>query len=57
MKNWKTTLVGALAAAVSAIAIFQQNGGELDDWKVWIIPALVAAMGVLSKDFNSEPHA
>lgn len=57
MKNWKTTLVGALAAAVSAIAIFQQNGGELDDWKIWLIPALFAAMGVLSKDFNSEPHA
>ena len=53
MKNWKTTTVGAAVAALSAIAVYQTNGGTLSDWKVWIIPALLAGLGALSKDFNS----
>lgn len=50
MKNWKTTLIGALLAGLSFLAIYQSNGGALDKWQQWIIPALIAVMGYLAKD-------
>ena len=50
MKNWHTTLIGAALAAVSFIAQYQTNGGSLDDWKIWAIPALMAALGYVAKD-------
>lgn len=50
MKNWKTTVIGALLAAVMAVATYQANGGDLADWKLWVLPALIAGLGWLAKD-------
>ncbi len=47
MKNWKTTLCGLGIAAITAVQAY--NG---HDWKGYIGAALVAAFGVLVKDFN-----
>jgi hypothetical protein len=53
MKNWRTTIIGALMAAVSAIALYQQSGGDLADWKQYVIPALLAALGFATRDANN----
>jgi hypothetical protein len=50
MKNYRTTIAGAALAALSFISIYQANGGELTDWKQWLIPAAIAALGYLAKD-------
>jgi drug/metabolite transporter (DMT)-like permease len=50
MRNWRTTLIGAVLAGVTFLAQFQQNGGNLDDWKLWVIPALVTVLGYVAKD-------
>lgn len=50
MRNWRTTLIGAALAAVSAIALYQQSGGDLSDWKQYAIPVLLAFLGYLAKD-------
>ena len=50
MKNWKTTLLGAALAVVTFLATYQANGGNLADWKLWLIPALSAALGYVAKD-------
>jgi len=57
MKDWKTTIFGALLAAVSAIAIYQQSGGDLANWKQYVIPALLAAFGYLAKDSGNGVKA
>lgn len=46
----KTTLVGLLAAAGAVIQAHVQQGAALTDWKTWILPALLAALGCLAKD-------
>jgi hypothetical protein len=50
MKNYKTTLIGAVLAACTALAIYQGNGGDLGDWKQWLIPTLIAGLGYVAKD-------
>ena len=50
MKNWKTTLAGALAAAGAAIMLIIQQGHDITDWKTWILPAALALLGYLAKD-------
>lgn len=50
MKNYRTTLVGAALAALSFLAIYQSNGGDLAQWKQWLIPAAIAALGYVAKD-------
>ena len=50
MKNWKTTLVGVLLAVVVAIQPIVSTG--IVDWGLLVIAALIAALGVLAKDFN-----
>lgn len=50
MRNYRTTLVGAALAGLSFLAIFQQNGGNLADWKQWLIPAAIAVLGYVAKD-------
>lgn len=50
MKNWRTTLIGAVLAGLSFLAIYQSNGGALDNWQQWIIPVLIAVMGYVAKD-------
>jgi len=46
----KTTLLGLLAAAASAIQATVQNGHSLNDWKTWILPVTLAVLGYLSND-------
>lgn len=46
----KTTIIGLLAAAAAAIQNTVQNGAELSDWKTWVLPAALAALGFLAKD-------
>jgi hypothetical protein len=52
MKNWKTTLIGLALAGLSAIATFQNNGGDLKDWKLYLIPAVIAMLGYFTKDYD-----
>lgn len=52
MKSYKTTIIGALLAGVSFLGIYQGNGGNLSDWKQWVIPFLIAVLGYLAKDAN-----
>ena len=48
MKNWKTTLLGAIAAAFIAIQPLISTGEV--DWKSVGIAAVVALFGYLTKD-------
>ena len=50
MKNYRTTIIGALLAGVSFLGIYQGNGGNLADWRQWAIPFLIAVLGYLAKD-------
>lgn len=50
MKNWKTTLVGALAGGLVAVQPLLESGTL--DWKAVVTGFLVAALGYLAKDFN-----
>jgi hypothetical protein len=50
VKNWKTTLAGALAAVATAITLVVQQGASLTDWKTYIVPAAMALLGFLSGD-------
>lgn len=51
MKNWKTTILGAIAAILVAIQpiIEAAQGGEIN-WVQLGFAAALAAMGYLSKD-------
>ena len=50
MKNWKTTLAGALGAAlIVALELYQK--GTLDVNTI-LISAAIAAVGFLAKDMN-----
>lgn len=46
----KTTIIGLLAAAAAAIQSTVQGGAQLTDWKTWILPATLAALGYIAKD-------
>ena len=50
MKNYRTTLVGAALAGLTFVSQFQANGGNLADWKLWVIPFLIAVLGYVAKD-------
>lgn len=50
MKNWKTTIVGALMAVVIAVQPIISTGAI--DWKAVGLAALVALFGYLVKDKN-----
>lgn len=52
MKNWKTTFLGAAVAGLMWLQLYQQNGGNLSDWKQWAIPCAIAILGVVAKDYN-----
>jgi len=49
LKNWQTTLAGALLAALIA-AQEASAGKDLADWHSWILPASIALLGFLSRD-------
>jgi hypothetical protein len=50
MKNWKTTVAGAIAAVAVAITTVVQQGASLADWKTWITPVAIALLGYLAGD-------
>lgn len=50
----KTTIIGLLAAAAAVIQSHVQEGKDLSDWKTWILPVALAALGYLSKDTNPK---
>jgi hypothetical protein len=54
MNNYKTTIIGLFAAVAAAIQGIVQLGHSISDWKTWILPAALAALGYLSKDTNNE---
>jgi hypothetical protein len=50
MTNWKTTVAGLIAAIALALA----NYTGRNDWQGYVGVAAIAALGVLSKDFNTH---
>ena len=52
----KTTLIGLLAAAASAIQTTVQDGNSIVDWKTWILPVSLAILGYLAKDTANTPR-
>ena len=46
----KTTLAGIAAAALYALQDILQRGAKIEDWKTWIVPVALAALGYLAKD-------
>lgn len=52
MKDIKTTLWGMVAAAAAVVTLHVQQGASLMDWKTWLIPAALAALGFMAKDKN-----
>ena len=52
MKNWKTTAIGAALGGVAFLAFYQSNGGDIAHWQQWVIPFLLAALGVVAKYYN-----
>ena len=49
LKNWQTTLAGALFAALVAVQEISA-GKDVTDWKTWILPASIAFLGYLARD-------
>jgi hypothetical protein len=49
-----TTLLGILGAIAAAIQIIEQQGGKIEDWKTWILPAALAALGYFAKDSTAK---
>jgi hypothetical protein len=50
MRNWQTTIIGAVLAASVALNDFLLLGKDLTDWKSWIVPVLIAVFGYVAKD-------
>jgi hypothetical protein len=50
MKSYKTTILGAIGAAITAVSLYTQSGGNLADWKLYLFPVLIAVFGYVSKD-------
>lgn len=50
MKNWKTTILGAIIGGLIAVQPIIESGNV--DIKQIMMGFLVAALGVVSKDFN-----
>jgi len=48
----KTTIIGVAAAVAAAIQAIVQQGAKIEDWKTWLLPATLAALGFLSKDYD-----
>ena len=49
LKNWQTTICGALLAGLMVIAENQQ-GSDLTDWTEWLVPVAIAVIGFLARD-------
>lgn len=50
MNNWKTTLAGLIGAVAYALA----NYTGRNDWQGYVGAAAIAALGFMSKDFNTH---
>lgn len=50
----KTTIAGILAAALYALQDVLQHGAKLEDWKTWIVPVALAALGYFAKDATAK---
>ena len=50
-----TTVLGAVGAAIAAVQIYSANGGNLADWKLWIVPVLVAVYGYFTNKPSTLP--
>lgn len=50
----KTTILGLLAAIAAAIQSVVQQGNSIEDWKTWVLPVTLAALGFLSKDTSAK---
>jgi len=50
----KTTIIGLLCAAAAAIQLIVQAGASITDWKTWILPAALAALGYMAKDADAK---
>lgn len=48
----KTTIIGVLAAVAATVQSVVQQGALITDWKTWVLPAALAALGYLAKDTN-----
>jgi hypothetical protein len=51
--NWKTTILGFAGAAFVAVQTFTSTGGDITNWKQWILPALIAGIGAILPDPKS----
>lgn len=49
LKNWQTTIAGALLAGLVAVQE-ASKGADLSDWQTWILPAAIAVLGFLARD-------
>lgn len=49
IRNWQTTLAGALLAGLVAVQEYSK-GADLSDWQNWILPASIAVIGFLARD-------
>jgi len=49
-----TTIIGLLCAAAAAIQLIVQAGASITDWKTWILPAALAALGYMAKDADAK---
>lgn len=52
MANYKTTIMGFLAAFAAILTDVLQKGASLEDWKTWLLPVCLAALGIVAKDWN-----
>ena len=52
VKNWRTTLIAGVLAAVLAIQPLFEAGSY--DYKKLIVPALIAFLGVVMKDAKQD---
>lgn len=51
--NWKTTLLGAAMAVLVVLQEYLSEGGDLTDYKQWILPTLIALICALMPDPKS----
>lgn len=51
--NWKTTLLGAVLAALVVLQQYTSEGGDLTDYRQWILPVLIALIMALMPDPKS----
>ena len=53
IRNWQSTVIGVALA----VLLIMQETDDLSNWKVWVIPALIAALGIITRDANKSSVA